>query len=196
VSPSFPPVHSIVPDESLIAPLRSRHAQSGFRGVYQKGCTRDGHPVYVAKFKLGGSFLGPTWNGRGGGLPIPDSHSTQPHVCALFVAKKYMEVFGERWREVLLARKLRTWQARYSEKRGGFVASVWVHGNREEVVCLRARNRKARRGKRHLACRWSKTDRLVVFSSVDAAKAGIQIYLERLYGTDWRRMLYRRRAGV
>lgn len=196
MSPLFPPSHTIVPAHSLIAPLRSRHAISGYRGVYPKGFTETGETVYVARFKFGGSFLGPTFHGRGGGRIIPNSKSTQPHVCAVYVAQKYEEVFGPNWREVLAARSLRTWQVRFSEKRQGFVASVWVHGNREEVVALRMRSRKARRGKRRLSQRWSKTERLAVFPSTEAAKSGIQIYLARLYGEDWRRVLYRRRANA
>lgn len=192
MSPTFAPATSIVPDESLIAPLRSRHAASGFRGVYQKGCTRDGHPIYVAKFKYGGSFK-PL---RGGGLPIPNSHSTQPHVCAVFVAKKYIEVFGERWREVLEARKVNTWHVGYSNKWQGYIASVWVKGKREEVVSLRRRTHHGRQRRRpSTGERWARTDRRAVWATVDDAKQGAQLYLARLYGEDWRFLLYRQKSA-
>lgn len=155
---------SIVPNESLIGPLRVARRgpqSSGFRNVYPHRTDANGSTVYVARVKRAGRLV-----------KLRGSDSTQPHVCALHVARWYEREFGPRWREALRSRwGQNPWRVRWSKAFKGFVASVWVAGRREEVVELRPRRD-----------RWKATPRLAVFATKDDARAGIRLYLLRRYG--------------
>jgi hypothetical protein len=156
-----PPTTSTVPVERLIGPLRCRTAESGFRNVYRHRIDPAGNPVWVARVKLGGCLYN-----------IPGSRSTQPHVTARFVARWYAETFGDNWRAVLATRKINPFQIRESKRFGGFIAAVWVIGNREEVVVMQRLKRN----------RWRPTEKIAVFETREDARRGIRRYLLLRYG--------------
>ena len=163
--------HSV---SSQIDPLRCR-SESGFRNVYRSKLNAAGCVIYVARVKQHGVLKA-----------IPGSRSTQPHVCAKFVAQWYADKFGANWPAVLRGRKTNPFQVRRSAKYGGFVAAVWVEGQREEVIVMRKLKRN----------RWEATDDLAVFPTRALAVRGVWAYLARRYGLFGSVLLWRERAAV
>jgi hypothetical protein len=141
--------------------LRCR-SSSGYRNVYFHKRDKQGRDIYVARVKWGGSRA----------QNLPGSRSPQPRACAQFVVRWYAERFGDKWPEVLQARKVNPFQVRKSKKYGGYVAAVWVEGRREEVVWMKPLKRN----------KWEVTDWLDVFATREDARRGVWRYLSRRYG--------------
>jgi hypothetical protein len=165
---------STKPNELLIAPLRTvrRHSRSsGYRGVYFHTKNADGIDVYAAHIKRAGRLH-----------RIPGSDSTQPHICALYVARWYESEFGPQWRDALRSRwGRRPWHIRKSKWLGGYVATVWVLGEPERVVKLRKCKRNT----------WRLTERTAVFATAEEARRGMRLYLRRRFGLLEECVLYR-----
>ncbi len=114
-----PPINSA---RSRRGVLRCHTCKSGYRNVYEKGQDLAGNVRYVARVKVNRRLL-----------VLPGGQSTMAHVAAAAVVKWYRERFGERWALALRARKhspRRVWR---SESRGGYIAAVWLFGQRTEV---------------------------------------------------------------
>lgn len=153
--------------------MRCRSA-SGFRNVYFHKRDKAGRDIYVARVKWRGSRA----------INLPGSRSPQPRVCAQFVVRWYAERFGDRWPEVLRARKTNPFQVRKSKKYKGYVAAVWVEGRREEVLHMTPLKRN----------RWQVTEWLAVFATRDEARRGVWVYLARRYGLFGAVLLWREGA--
>ena len=138
-----------------------RSNSSGFLNVYPAGTDLSGVRYFKAKVKRAGRTY-----------TIPGSRNPEAWRCAQAVVQWLKEEFGDDWRRVLEQRKHNAFAVRYSAKYGGFVAAVWVMGQREEVVVLRRRKRDL----------WEPTARLAVFATKDGAREGIKRYMRLRYG--------------
>ena len=152
-------------DSEMLAPLVT---DRGYRNVYRKG------EGWVAKVKRAGVLQ-----------LLPGSRSSTPRGAALHVAAWYAREYGPRWPEVARGRRVTPWVVRRSTRHGGYVACVWVMGQREEVADLR----RLRGG------RWAATDRLAAWPTAAEARAGVRLYLRRRYGLFAEVVLWRPRPA-
>ena len=152
---SFPPA-----DRSDLDALRTFRNESGFRNVYRKSKQRDGATRWVAKVKAGGRLR-----------LLRGSASPDPRECARRVVEWYRGLYGDRWRDALLARKRKCWRVWRSRNLGGWCARVWLWGDPCEVPQWRVS-----RG------RVVATDRVAVWLSRAAAEAGLRRYVREYLG--------------
>lgn len=143
-----------------IDPLRCARSRSGYRNVYYVGRDLDGRDVWKARVKRGGYLR-----------DLPGSRSTSIAVPVEKVRQWYRETFGPNWMQALKVRKHNPHKVTWSEKYQAYRASVWVEGQREEVVRLRRKGR-----------RWVLTDRLALFLTRDEARRGVRRYMELRFG--------------
>jgi hypothetical protein len=104
-------------DHRAIEVLRSRYAQSGFRGVYRHATGK-----WLAKVRMSGKLQAIC-------PPLP----TPAHAATRLV-RWYAETFGDEWAERLKHRKKLPWRVWWSESRGGWMLRVWEFGYVTEVV--------------------------------------------------------------
>lgn len=154
--------------------LYTARSRSCYRNVYVSRRDEYGNLIYVGKVKSGGVLR-----------VLPGSRSADPRECARKVLEWYRDHFGANWRGALACRKVNPYSVRRSPRWGGYVASVWVLGRREEVVELARLPRD----------RWRPTARLAVFASAAEARAGLRRYLVRRYGLLAPFVLWRERAA-
>lgn len=153
----MPPL--VFPSKSELDSLRVLRNESGYRNVYAHGRDLAGNTRWVAKVKRAGRLT-----------TLPRSSSPTPAEAARRVAEWYADQFGPRWVEHLRSRKRNPWRAWYSPRRGGWVACVWLFGERVEV------RRVTRCGRPDM--RASHT----VFASRDEAVVGCKRFARSLYG--------------
>lgn len=137
--------------EPLVVPLEGDRP-SGFRHVTYVMTDELGREIWHAKVKVNGRLV-----------CVPGSRSYHPHVSAMAVADWYEERFGAWWDKYVhrtMQQPVRVWRSR---SRGGWLACVWIVGQREEVRVIRRRQ---------------VTAELRVFASREEAKDGAQAYLD------------------
>lgn len=150
------------PDSVLLAPLRCRSAESGYRNVYRH------KRGWVAKVKRGGRLM-----------MLRGSASPNPREAARHVAAWYAREYGPQWAELFRRRQRRDGRAvvvSHSKLFGGFFAVAWVCGVRTPVEHL------ARLPRRFGRDRWTPTGRLAVFPTAGEARANVRRYLARVWG--------------
>ncbi|VTT99008.1 unnamed protein product [Gemmataceae bacterium] len=120
------PTESATPIRTTAPPpgvdhLRCWSSGTGYRNVYRHESNAGG-VWYVAKVKYGGRLR-----------VLAGSRSRSPRATAAAVVAWYRRRYGDRWPDALRWRKFNARKVWYSRKRGGFLAAVWLWGDRCEV---------------------------------------------------------------
>lgn len=167
-----------------IAALRCS-AASGYLGVCRASKGASGEWIWRAYVKV---------NGRKVDLRC---RSTDRTVCARAVAAWYAARYGAGWAQLVKSNRRRRnpWKVWYSERRGGWLARVWIRGKPVELVPLtRGYSPSLAALRRHwrlpfrpgVLPRPRRNAEPLVFATKAAARAAIWPWVRRQYPLTWR----------